>query len=302
MEENYTTDDFLAKWASGELSEAEKEAFKKTDDYIYYQAILEGTDILEVPEYDKEKLFEKVQKSKLDEPKVVTLFPKWIYGVAASVAILMGFFLFMNKDIVYETSYGETLAVTLPDNSEVILNANSKLSFKEKGWGKTQRTISLSGEAFFKVTKGTEFSVGTENGKVTVLGTQFTVNAHASIFEVICFEGKVRAESQNQDEIVTKGEAVRLINNAFETFNINGNSPSWLQDESSFDNAPLVMVIKALENQYNLQINSQNIDESQRFTGSFTHSYQETALRTVFESMNITFIFKNENTIDLSKR
>ncbi len=302
MEKNYNTDDFLAKWASGEISEAEKEAFRKTEDYSYYQAILEGTDILEVPKYDKEKLFEKVQKSKLEEPKVITLFPKWIYGIAASAAILIGLFFFLNNAVDYETGHGETLAITLPDNSEVILNSKSKLSFKEKNWGVDNREISLSGEAFFKVEKGTEFLVKTENGTVTVLGTQFTVNTDASIFEVICFEGKVKVESQNQSEILTKGKAVRLINTTFEAFTLTDANPTWLQDESSFADAPLTQVIKALENQYNVQINSQNVDESLRFTGSFTHNNIDTALRTVFESMEITFTFENEKTIELSKK
>ena len=302
MEENYNTDDFLAKWAGGELSEVEKEAFRKTEDYKYYQAILEGTDILEVPKYDKEKLFEKVQKTKLDEPKVVPLFPKWIYGLAASVAILIGVFFFLNNSIDYETGHGETLVVALPDNSEVILNSKSKLSYKKRNWGVDNRRVSLSGEAFFKVEKGAEFLVETKKGKVKVLGTQFTVNSYAQVFEVICFEGKVKAESQNHTEILTKGKAVRLVNNAFEPFTIGDTNPTWLQNESSFSNAPLTQVIKTLENQFNVIINGETIDTNQRFTGSFTHNNLETALRTVFESMDITFTFENENTIELSKK
>ena len=194
------------------------------------------------------------------------------------------------------------MSFTLPDGSKVILNSKSKLSYKKRNWGVDNRRVSLSGEAFFKVEKGAEFLVETKKGKVKVLGTQFTVNSYAQVFEVICFEGKVKAESQNHTEILTKGKAVRLVNNAFEPFTIGDTNPTWLQNESSFSNAPLTQVIKTLENQFNVIINGETIDTNQRFTGSFTHNNLETALRTVFESMDITFTFENENTIELSKK
>jgi len=298
MEENYDTDDFLAKWASGELSDAEKEAFEKSDDYSFYQAILEGTEVLEVPPYDKEQLFEKVQEMKAAEKNLIQLIPKWAYAVAASVAILIGTVFFFNQTVGYDTGYGEQLAIVLPDGSEIILNAGSNLVYKKKKW-EEERTISLDGEAYFKVNKGSTFTVHTDNGSVTVLGTQFTVNSETNIFEVVCYEGKVKIENTNSSRIITKGEAVRTINGSFENWNLDQQAPSWLQDESSFTNAPLHQVIKALEKQYDITINSNNVDKDLRFTGSFTHNNLETALRTVFESLEIRFTFADENSIHL---
>lgn len=302
MEKNYETDDFLAKWASGELSEVEKEAFKKTEDFKYYQAILEGTEVLEVPPYSNEKLFKGVQEKILEEPKVISLIPKWAYAVAASVALLIGYVFFINNTVDYETGFGEQLAITLPDNSEVILNAKSQLEYKKRSWGTEDRTVFLSGEAYFKVEKGSRFSVESAKGTVSVLGTQFTVNSTQNTFEVICFEGKVRVERREESEIITKGEALRWAGSAFESFSLADVTPTWLQEESGFTNAPLNQVIKALENQYAVSIDQQNIDVTLRFTGSFTHGNLETALRTVFESMDITFTFEDKSHIVLSKR
>lgn len=298
MEKFYNTDDFLAKWSSGDLSEEQKEAFRQTEDYKYYAAILEGTDLLEVPSYDKEKNFEHVQQKLADEKKVVQLIPKWIYAVAASVAIIIGYTFFFNQTTGYETGYGEQLALTLPDQSEVILNADSELEYNAKDW-ENERTLQLTGEAYFEVQKGSTFTVQTDNGSVTVLGTQFTVTSDDGIFEAKCFEGKVRVVKGNLSEVLTKGKAVRLVDNTFENWEFTSTTPSWPQAESSFTNAPLSQVIRALEKQFDVTINSEKINQEPRFSGSFTHTDLQKALRTVFDPLEIKFTFSNENTIDL---
>ncbi|MFS4493708.1 FecR family protein [Maribacter sp. 2308TA10-17] len=298
MEKFYNKDDFLAKWSSGDLSEEQKETFRQTEDYKYYAAILEGTDLLEVPAYDKEKNFERVQQKMATEKKVVQFIPKWAYAVAASVVILIGYTFFFNQTTSYETGFGEQLAIVLPDESEVLLNADSELEHKKKDW-ENKRTLQLDGEAFFKVKKGSTFTVQTDNGSVTVLGTQFTVTSDDGIFEAKCFEGKVRVTKGNLSEVLTKGKAVRLVDNSFENWEFMADAPAWAQEESSFKNAPLSQVIRALEKQFDVTINTDKIDKNVRFSGSFTHSDLQKALRTVFEPLEIKFTFDNENTIDL---
>ena len=43
----------------------------------------------------------------------------------------------------------EQTTVTLPDNSEVFLNAASEVRFNDKSW-EDKREVNLKGEAFFK--------------------------------------------------------------------------------------------------------------------------------------------------------
>lgn len=300
MEKLYNTDDFLAKWISGELSEKDKKEFEKTNEYKSFKAILEGTDVLEVPKYDKDAFFNRILEKKKEMKKVRPLFPKWVFAIAASVALLFGYFTFFNNNMNYETGFGEQLTFMLSDNSEVILNANSKLSYHKKGW-ENERNLTLNGTGYFKVSKGSIFTVLTENGTVTVLGTKFTVNSTQSIFEVICFEGRVTVKSHKDSKIITKGEAVRLQGGSFESWNIKSTKPSWIDGESSFVEAPIHQVIKSLEDNYNVVINSSKINNRLRFTGSFTNNSLETALRTVFDSMEISFTFSNETTIDLAE-
>jgi len=300
MKTNFNTEDFLAKWASGELSNSEREAFEKSEEFDFYNSILKGTDVLEVPRFDKEALFTKIQEQKVTQSKVVRLFPKWAYA-AAAVAILVATTLFLNQNASYKTAYGEQLAVQLPDGSEAILNAKSQLQFDEDNWD-ANRTLSLIGEAFFKVEKGKTFTVKTDDGTVTVLGTQFSVNTAQNLFEVVCYEGRVKVEQGALSQVLNKTQAVRILDAKLETWSFYEDEPSWLQKESAFNNAPLYQVIKALENQYEIAINSDTIDNQLRFTGSFTHLNLKKALRTVFDPLEIKFTFKNENTIILVKK
>jgi len=63
----------------------------------------------------------------------------------------------------------------------VVLNSKSTISFNKTDW-KNNRQLTLDGEAYFKVEKGSTFTVNTNNGSVTVLGTQFNVNSTRRFF------------------------------------------------------------------------------------------------------------------------
>ncbi|WP_074407128.1 MULTISPECIES: FecR family protein [Aquimarina] len=301
MEKSDNIDVFLAKWASGELSEEEINAFKKSKDYTLYETILEGTKLLEVPTVDREKLFDRIQEDVSKEKKVISLIPGWAYAIAASIALILGYTLFFNQNITHQSGFGERLAITLPDGSEAILNAKSKLYYKKGSWENTERIVFLDGEAFFKVKKGNTFTVKSDHNSVSVLGTQFNVNASSKFFEVICYEGKVKVENGISSKIITKGQAVRSIDSSFEEWELNDTAPSWTSGESSFVNTPLQQVISALEKQYKITIKSERIGVDQRYSGGFAHDNLQNALHTIFDAMDIKFIFIDKNTVELSK-
>ncbi|MEM9648664.1 MAG: FecR domain-containing protein [Bacteroidota bacterium] len=302
MEKPENKDDFLAKWASGTLTEEEMENFKKSGDYPMYQAILEGTELLEVPQFDKEGAFRSVKEQQAKKGKIISFIPKWAYAVAASVVLFFGYLWMIDDTIIHATQFGEQLVIQLPDNSSVILNSRTKLAYREKDWEKGLRKLDLDGEAYFEVEKGSDFSVVTPNGKVTVLGTQFTVNSNVDFFEVICYDGKVKVTTLDLEEMVARGEAIRVLDGSLERFNLEDNTPSWIQEESSFMNTPLHVVVRALENHYNINVEPGKVDLEQRFTGSFTHTNLDVALRSVFESMQIKVTFKDRNTIVLDQK
>jgi ferric-dicitrate binding protein FerR (iron transport regulator) len=66
---------------------------------------------------------------------------KTFFKVAAVLAVLLtsSYFLFFNNTQSYETGIAQKKTFRLPDNSEVLLNAASKITFNEKN-GKTTGT------------------------------------------------------------------------------------------------------------------------------------------------------------------
>ena len=97
-----------------------------------------------------------------------------------------------SPSLSYSTQYGEWKSLTLPDGTEVKLNANSKLVWE----GGQSRKVVLDGEAFFKVNKvagkRSTFTVHTPDLQVQVLGTRFNVHTQTDKgTEVFLEEGKV---------------------------------------------------------------------------------------------------------------
>lgn len=298
MKDKFDTDDFLARWNNDQLTEKEKVNFEQSPDFKWYQAIIEGTEVLELPPFQKVKAYEKVKmKANTVLPGVKSLIPYWAYGAAASVLIMIGLFFYINNDsTVYETGFGEQMTIVLPDGSELVLNAQSTLSYEDDTWER-KRVLNLVGQAYFRVKKGKTFEVNTKAGAITVLGTRFSVQEDESIFEVICFEGSVNVENKKHKQVLKKGEAVRYIEESEENWSTTDEDPSWIQGHTSFENAPLNQVLVALGKHYAKKIEFDKIDIDQRFTGSFAHSNLELALRTVCESMEISYHIKDGNTI-----
>jgi transmembrane sensor len=291
-------DTFLARWAEGTLTDKELETFKKSPEYLSYTKILEGTDNLAVPDFEQEKVLQKIQKQIARKPKVFTLNTPWIGAIAASIVIALGVFFVYEGKTNYNTKFGEQLAINLPDASLVDLNSKSKLAFNKTTWS-LNRVVSLDGEAFFKVEKGSKFTVDTPEGIVTVKGTQFNVYSKSDYFEVSCYEGKVEISHPYKNTIVliTKGQQIRIQPDLIEKRPLIGEQPSWITGESTYDSVPLSIVINALENQYGIVITNNNVNTNQLFTGSFTHKDLRLALKTVFDPMNVGFVIQDKKNI-----
>jgi transmembrane sensor len=77
------------------------------------------------------------------------------------------------------TKSGDRSKMVLPDGTQVWLNAESKLEYN-KDYGKNNRDVTLSGEAYFDVVKNTEipFTIQTDRIHIKVTGTAFNVKAY----------------------------------------------------------------------------------------------------------------------------
>ena len=288
MQENY-----LAKWLNGELTEAELAEFKKSDAYATYQRIQEVSGKWEAPDFDMDKALDAVNNKRLlKDSKVIQLNPyKRFLKVAAAVAIIMvGSYFYLNTlNEHIATQYAENKEVVLPDASEVLLNADSELSYSAKKWD-GERNVALKGEAFFKVAKGKRFTVSTDHGSVAVLGTQFNVENREGYFEVTCFEGLVGVSYNGKETKLPAGTSFVVIDGKVIDMDKPETSvPSWMNNESTFKSIPLKYVLDEFQRQHNIEVNTQNVDLTKLFTGTFSNTNTDLALQSISVPSQIKF-------------
>ncbi|QJB42036.1 FecR domain-containing protein [Chitinophaga oryzae] len=88
--------------------------------------------------------------------------------------------------------------VTLPDSSQVWLNAHASIAWK-KNFNHGERSVTLTGEGFFEVYASAKdpFVVYTRDMAIQVLGTRFNVEAYASErnTRVSLLQGKVQVKA-----------------------------------------------------------------------------------------------------------
>ena len=291
----------ILKWLNDDLSKKEMKDLKQSEDLQTLEKIAHYASQLEAPKVDAQAALEtlKARNHAKNKPKVRTINFKTFYRVAAVLvlALTSGYLFFYSNNTSFETQIAQRKIFTLPDNSEVVLNAASKISFNEKKWA-NNRTLTLAGEAFFKVKKGQTFSVKTTDGIVTVLGTQFNVKERKNYFEVRCYEGLVSVTHNNNTTKLPPGKTFRVINGKVENVeDFNAQNPSWIQQESSFNKIPLDQVIAELERQYDLKIKVKGVDTSKLFTGSFTHTDKEIALQAVTIPLKLSYKIEGKTII-----
>ncbi|GAB4515045.1 MAG: FecR family protein [Allomuricauda sp.] len=295
MQENY-----LAKWLSGELSEQELREFEASEAYASFQKLKEASSGLQAPDFDVDQALLRFKEEHMAKsPKVITLNPfRKFLRVAAVIAILLtGSYFYINSlNEKVTTGFAERSEVILPDNSELFLNADSRISYSEKNWD-NQRNIKLDGEAFFKVAKGKKFTVSTEQGTVTVLGTQFNVENRKGIFEVTCYEGLVSVTHNAKEIKLPAGNSYVVINGKQVTGTPEGTQPSWMNNESSFESIPLKYVFAELERQFDVQVNTENINTDLLFTGSFNNTDLNMALKSISTPSQTRYKVEGDNVL-----
>ena len=285
-------DTFLAQWLEGELSDTELKNRISEQDYkafIKLRNAIEVSDKLNAPTKDSfTKIQEKIANKKTPVLRLHTA--RWSMGIAASILVIIGLFsIFSDTTITHQTSFGEIKNIPLLDGTQVVLNSKSTISYNQTDW-KNNRQLTLDGEAYFKVEKGSTFTVHTTNGSVTVLGTQFNVNSTNDFFDVVCYEGKVGVKTNTSEHILLPSNSVRKINgNSSQPSVTQLLKPTWIDGESTFKSVPIKYVIKALEDQYNIKIDAASIDDTTIFSGSFPHNNQGVAFTTVFDALGVKY-------------
>ena len=296
-----TREELILKWLDHDLNARELEAFKALDDYDELSQLDGSIKRFKAPDYDKEEARQALLSAIQTNKKARSPWLSYAWRVAAVLVIgLSAFWFYLGQDTTISTLVAEKTSVHLPDQSEVILNAQSTLEYNKRNW-KDARDIELDGEAFFKVAKGKSFTVSTSSGDVTVLGTEFNVKNRSGIFEVVCYEGSVQVTTIDKDNTLKAGDRFLVLDgNYIASEKELTSNPSWIKNESYFKSMPYQQVIQEFERQYDVSLVAESVDMDQRFTGSFTHDDIDLALKSITLPLNLKYRQSDSRTIMLS--
>jgi len=168
-----------------------------------------------------------------------------------------------SQQLVYTTvsaDFGQISKVVLPDSTVIWVNSGSTLTYNNQ-FSSTNRDIQLIGEAYFKVTKNKNLPliVSSENIRVKVLGTVFSVSAYPEEenIQVVLESGKVELSSSansNFRQQMKPGEMATFSKEKKELLLSNVNTSlytSWKDGLINVYNLPLSELVLKLEKRYN---------------------------------------------------
>lgn len=298
------SEDFLARWLSGELTPEEQAQFESSEDAKEFSAIIDSVEKISLPEYDVEAQLLKI-KEKRATPQTKETKTVWFSGLtkyAAAAIVIIGitlvYFLTRPNYIVYETMAGQVENITLPDQSIVTLNANSRLRYDPDNFDQN-RLLLLDGEAFFEVTKGINFEVKTDQGTVRVLGTSFNIWNRNKLLDVVCYTGKVNVSKKSYTKDLTPGDGLRVNNGQIKrswTKQLQNEKPVWIvYGVTELEDVNLKEALNELSNVFGIEIESNSELNSIPFTGTFPNDDIEAAIGLVLSPNNIDYEYDTEN-------
>lgn len=194
--------------------------------------------------------------------------------------------------------------LVLADGTNVVINADSKLSIPSRFEGK-ERRVRLEGEALFHVVKDAErpFVVEMKGGDVTVLGTVFNVSAYS---EEVCIqttlvEGSVAFQGKGMTEarLIVPGEQV--------TYDVQANTldvekvdtrvyTAWAEGKWIIEGERLEDIMKQLARWYDVSVFYQNPEVKDLvFTGDLEkYSSCNVILDIISMTTNVEFELKDK--------
>lgn len=156
---------------------------------------------------------------------------------------------------------GGTYELTLPDGTNVWLNAATTLRYPTDFFGDT-REVELSGEAYFEVAKDENkpFIVKSKKFDIEVLGTHFNVNAYDdnSEIETMLYEGKVKIVQPDHKSVVLKPMQQATVNAFTDDLDVKDidskDAISWKDGDFVFDNELITNVMKKISRWYDVEV------------------------------------------------
>lgn len=199
---------------------------------------------------------------------------------------------------------GGMFSVKLTDGTSVWLNSASTITFPTRFTGE-QRVVTLSGEAYFDVTKSSkEFIVKTNGIDITVLGTEFNVSAYIedSKISTTLVEGKVTMSGSKNSVILTPNQQGFLLssNANIKVKQVDTETyTAWKEGKFYFEKEQLNKILAKMSRWYNIKVLFDDITiKHETFTGVVLKNKPiDYLLNSICETTSLTYnITQNKET------
>jgi len=306
----------LARYITNQASEAEAREVKHwiglhPENELYFIELYEAWQnmlYLKPETIDEEKAYQLFSEKVAPKKQIIHSL-RWFKYAAVLFIVLVSVVLLTylrpthpdsNRQVIAKN--GSVKKIILTDSTIVWLNAGSTLKY-DAGFGKTNRTVYLEGEAFFDIghhIKTIPFIVNTKNYAIRDIGTRFNLKAYPAdpFFETTVVKGEVAVAANlenNQHEVnliyVKPHQLLRIYYHPEKQDQKEIASPAhsynevqvsqidsakmdvyagWKDDLLVFDGNTLNEISKVLERRYNVQIElNDNQLQNIRYSGSF---------------------------------
>ena len=214
-----------------------------------------------------------LERSQPQTEPVIIAMPRltwrpWLLAASVALALLVGSGWLLRDALHYkqhQTTFGEVSALTLPDGSRVVLNANTRLRVPRWNFGTGTREVWLTGEAEFSVqhlTGHQPFVVHTSDGlNVRVLGTEFVVYSRLRGSKVVLNKGSVQLKSDRnalaKPLTIRPGDVATF--SAPGHFTLRHRQPvalhtAWKDHRFTFENTPLAEITYRIAEQFGVMV------------------------------------------------
>lgn len=313
LEQKYRND----KLNPDELKRLREEVNSMSDDRLE-DSLREAWESAEASPSDADRLDElKVRIDQLLFPshRVVPLYWK-VLRIAAAVLLplfmIATVYLYQEntvlsqKDFVATTGKGEQVTISLPDGTQVTLNAESRLSYNLSNFNSDERRVTFDGEGYFRVAENaaSPFSVRAKGLVVSVLGTTFNLRARSvdTTAELALEEGSVRFQALKTGQgVILSPNQKAILDQIHGTVTVEESSyamdaSAWRRGELVFRNVPFAEVLKEIEEVYHVSIaiETEEIDyQDDLFTGVLSRTNINEALEVIEHSYHLKAMLKD---------
>ncbi len=250
MSRKHIIETLLAAYIDGRLSPEEKNQFfdllcNSENELVFRQLLSENIYAMAEPQLTtNDPDFTRIFHNIMEENKIRDieeaeqrasnrkyLFRKILVQITAAAAIFAFAFIIARLTMKSETistepqasmtvvkaPYGSRSEVSLPDGTSVKLNAGSYISYASD-YNRTNRNVTLKGEAYFKVARNEEIPFIVDAGPIIVkaLGTEFNIKAYddENTIETTLVTGKVEITQEgatNENQTVGLNPSQKII-------------------------------------------------------------------------------------------